>query len=268
MRNSKQLSATKSIKPCRWTRAALSRLTAAVTSQSFSKPWSMSRSASLPVPSRDTCPIEGNGPDGPLVIEPTFSRIEAARTLLLAVLILNSLGLAAIVMVIIRGRISLDEILKLMFSLAVCVACDLWAVYLVLKCFNPKPTLVLSQRNLYPGDEFEISWMFKGRTKSIRKLKISLLGKESVKYLDGTVERTEEAVFVEHVLMETENPEQIASGFTLVQLPADAMHSFKSANYEIFWIVQLHGVVNWWPKLNDSFPIRVLTLPVREASHA
>jgi hypothetical protein len=200
------------------------------------------------------------------VIEPEVSRIAAAVVVLIFGLIFTSVP-AVIVFGMLQERVTPFIIcpgLFLLFSLGI----DAFAVYLILKCFNPKPTLALSQRNIYPGDEFEVSWMFQGNARAIRKLKVTLSGKEVVKYRQGTDNRTEETIFSERVLIDTEDPNQIAKGFALVELPGDAMHSFKSANNEILWIVELHGVVNWWPDLDDSFPIRVLTLPVREASHA
>ncbi|MFO0011937.1 MAG: hypothetical protein ACK553_04275 [Planctomycetota bacterium] len=226
----------------------------------------MSLSASWSALPEDACPVEDNHPNGPLVVEPEVSRLAVAIVVLIFGLIFTSVP-AAIVIGILQSGFSPGIIcpgLFLLFSLAI----DAFAVYLILKCFNPKPTLALSQRNLYPGDEFEVSWMFKGKASAIRNLKVTLLGKEVVKYQQGTNTRTEESVFLEKVLIETEDPNQIAKGYSLVELPRDTMHSFKSKNNEILWVVQLHGVVNWWPDLDDAFPIRILTPPVSEPNHA
>jgi hypothetical protein len=46
------------------------------------------------------------------------------------------------------------------------------------------------------------------------------------------------------------------------------MHSFKSDNNEIVWLVQTDGDVAWWPDLDDAFPFRVLTPFVEELEHA
>lgn len=225
---------------------------------SISTSWS-----SLP---KDTCPIEDNSPDGPLVIEPGLSRKAMAIVVLIFGLIFTSVPAVIIISTLQNGitPFIICPGLFLLLSLGI----DAFAVYLILKCFNPKPTLALSQRNIYPGDEFEVSWMFQGNTKAIRKLKVILLGKEVVTYLQGTNTRTEESVFLELLLTETEDPNQIAKGYSLVELPRDAMHSFKSKNNEILWIVQLHGVVSWWPDLDDAFPFRVLTPFVKELEHA
>jgi len=226
----------------------------------------MSLSVSWSLLPKDACPIEDNSPDGPLVIEPEISRVAAAIVVLIFGLIFTAVP-AVIVIGMLQSRFSPTIIcpgLFLLFSLGI----DAFAVYLILKCFNPKPTLALSQRNIYPGDELEVSWIFKGNARAIRKLTITLLGKEIVKYRQGTDTRIEESVFLEQVLIETEDPNQIAKGYTLVQLPSDAMHSFKSSNNEILWIVQLQGVVAWWPDLDDVFPIRILTLPIKEPNHA
>jgi len=226
----------------------------------------MSLSVSWSLLPKDTCPIEDNSPDGPLVIEPEISRVAAAIVVLIFGLIFTAVP-AAMVFWLLQERVTPFIVFPGLFLLF-CLGVDAFAIYLILKCFNPKPTLALSQRNIYPGHEFEVSWMFQGKARAIRKLKVTLSGKEVVKYLQGTDTRIEESVFLEQVLIETEDPNQIAKGFALVELPSDAMHSFKSSNNEILWIVQLQGVVAWWPDLDDAFPIRILTLPIKEPNHA
>jgi hypothetical protein len=214
----------------------------------------------------ETCPIESDGPDGPLVIEPEVSRA------LVAVILSLFGGVATLIAGIVfastfnlkNWSTTICPGIFLCFSLLV----DAFAFYLILKCFNPQPVIALSQRDVYPGSEFEISWMFRGRVQSIHKLTITLVGKEKVSYRQGTSTRTEESVFHRMKLVETEDPVQIAKGFELVELPANTMHSFKSTNNEILWLVQVNGVVAWWPDLDDAFPIRVLTPPAVENADA
>lgn len=215
----------------------------------------------------EPCPIEGSEPDGPLVIEPEVSRVAAAVVVGIAGVVFSLVpGIIVASMWSERG-LSLGFLcpgIFLLFGLLI----DALAVYLLLKCFNPKPVLALSHRHLYPGTEFEISWMFQGNAHALRKLTITLVGKEKVSYQQGTSTRTEESPFYRHVIVDTDDPNRIPKGFDLVCLPSDAMHSFKSNNNEILWVVQTHGDVAWWPDVDDAFPIRVLTLPVEETRDA
>lgn len=213
-----------------------------------------------------TCPMEGNEPDGPLVIEPEQSRVVVA----ILMLIFGSFfsGIPAVLFIAaLRKNFLLGALCPGIF-LVIGLCIELIALSMLLKCFNPRPILALSQRNIYPGTEFEVSWIFKGNAQSIRKWTLTLIGKEKVSYRQGTSTRTEESPFYEKVILETQDPNIIAKGFELVQLPADAMHSFKSSNNEILWLVQTHGDVAWWPDVDDAFPIRVLTLPVEETHDA
>lgn len=214
----------------------------------------------------DTCPIEGIEPDGPLVIEPEGSRIVVA---ILAMIFGAMFSLIPAVMVVaaLRGKFWMGALCPGIF-LMIGVLIDMLALSMLLKCFNPKPILALSQRNIYPGTEFEVSWMFQGNAQSIRKLTLTLIGKEKASYRQGTSTRTEESPFFEQVILETQDPNIIFKGYELVQLPVDAMHSFKSANNEILWIIQTNGDVAWWPDVDDAFPLRVLTPMVAESRNA
>lgn len=218
------------------------------------------------VPKNEVCPVESEGADGPLVIEPEVSRVVVAVVVALFGLLFS--GIAGVILVanfdINRWTHSFCPGVFFLFGLAI----DGLAAYFILKCFNPQPVVALSQRDVYPGSEFEVSWMFRGRVQSIRHLKVKLVGKEKVSYKQGTSTRTEESLFFEKTLIDTDDPGLIASGFELVELPANTMHSFKSSNNEIQWSVQVHGEIARWPDLDDVFPIRVITPPASELNHA
>lgn len=213
-----------------------------------------------------TCPTEGDEPDGPLVIKPETSRVAIAVLMLMFGAIFSAIP-AVMVVAALRSKLWLGALCPGIF-LVIGFLIDLFALSMLLKCFNPKPILALSQRNIYPGTEFEVSWMFKGSVHSIRKLTLTLIGKEKATYRQGTSTRTEESAFYQRVILQTEEPSVIANGFELVQLPADTMHSFKSDNNEVLWIIQTDGEVAWWPDIDDTFPIRVLTPLIGELEHA
>jgi hypothetical protein len=131
------------------------------------------------------------------------------------------------------------------------------AIYCLLASFNPKPTVVCSQSQIYPGSEFEISWTFAGNTGRIKSLKLSLTCSETVTYRAGTDTRTETKLLSEDILFESSDPSTFAEGFALTMLPLSSMHTFKSPNNEVKWTVKLEGDIPMWPNLSEIFDIKV-----------
>jgi hypothetical protein len=140
------------------------------------------------------------------------------------------------------------------------------AIYCLLASFNPKPTVVCSQSQIYPGSEFEISWTFAGNTGRIKSLKLSLTCSETVTYRAGTDTRTETKVLSEDMLFESSDPNTFAEGFALTKLPYTSMHTFKSPNNEVKWTVKLEGDIPMWPNLSEVFDIKVYPPPIADSA--
>lgn len=211
------------------------------------------------------CPIENDEADGPLVVQPEIPRILVAVSLWIIGGLVSSVSIVICVMTFNPNDWSsiVCPGIFVLFGLFI----DGWAFFFTLKCFNPVPTLVLSEQSIYPGSEFEVSWLFRGKTSSIEKLSLTLIGREKVTFREGTRTRNEESLFHSQVLVDTDAKEMIVKGFELVALPSDTMHSFKSPNNEIQWLIQVRGVVAMWPDIDDAFPITVLTpLPIAPAN--
>jgi hypothetical protein len=135
---------------------------------------------------------------------------------------------------------------------------DILITHQILRCFNPMPVLVLSEQNIYSGSEIEVSWMFRGSTRSIYHLKLQLFGTENVSYGHGSSRRTEFSAFYSKVVFETEAPDQIAKGFCMVKIPDESMHSFTSSDNEIRWEIVVRGSTRTRVDVNEIFPIQVL----------
>jgi hypothetical protein len=206
------------------------------------------------------CPIEHVEDDAPVVAHSTDSRYAIA-------VIVSLFGL---VFTLVAGGIMSQGIMRRQWMAIICpgvfllvgLAADVLAVYLILRCFNPMPVLVFSDRNVYAGSEFEVSWMFRGSSRSIHQLKLTLIGTEKVSYRQGTSTRTEESTFFSEVVFDSEDPDQIAKGFCLVKIPDEGMHSFKSADNEILWVIGMHGSIRRWPDVTETFPVQVLVPPL------
>jgi len=124
------------------------------------------------------CPIEHVEDDAPVVAHSTDSRYAIA-------VIVSLFGL---VFTLVAGGIMSQGIMRRQWMAIICpgvfllvgLAADVLAVYLILRCFNPMPVLVFSDRNVYAGSEFEVSWMFRGSSRSIHQLTLTLIGTEKV----------------------------------------------------------------------------------------
>jgi hypothetical protein len=133
-----------------------------------------------------------------------------------------------------------------------------------LALFNPQPTLVCSQQYIYPGQEFELSWLFEKSAGRIQELIIFVEGTEQVSYRQGTSTRTETNVFYRHQVVQTSNAAEIAQGMRLTTLPANVMHTFTTSNNKIIWQIRFHGVIARWPDVRDVFTMDVLPPPLPE----
>jgi len=211
----------------------------------------------------ETCPIASDDPDEPLVIQPAFARWLASCFLWVFATFwcgISGVGLVASW----NGKGWLGIACFGLFTL-IGLFVLLGAIYTTLQVFNPRPVIVVSQRYVYPGTDFEISWMFRGKASRIQRLKISFEGFEKVAYQQGTSTRSEESLFFRSYPLDTTEPSNIEKGFCLASLPKDAMHSFRSQNNEIGWRIKLHGSISLWPDISEEYPL-IVRIPTREIS--
>jgi hypothetical protein len=145
------------------------------------------------------------------------------------------------------------------------LATILFSIYSTLQLWNPRTTVVCSQRNLYAGSEFEISWLHQGRSSSIAELAIELEGEESATYRQGTTTRTDKSVFFQQSVVKTSEPTEISKGFSLVTLPNDTMHSFQGERNAIAWQIRVRGKIRFWPDIHDTFSITIYPPPAESA---
>ncbi len=131
------------------------------------------------------------------------------------------------------------------------------AAYQFLAIFNPRPTLELSCGTVPLGGAAELRWSFTGRTSRMEEFTATLRGVEEAKYRKGTSTYTDRNTFYELELYRTSAVMEIASGQVGVILPQDTMHSFEAENNKILWSLEVHGRIQHWPDVKESFPITV-----------
>ena len=208
------------------------------------------------------CPLESGEPDEPLVIQAAESRVAVAFGLWIAGI--SWTGIVALIgMGLLQNRAWIPILLVALFLL-LGLAMMIFAFYSTLQIFNPRPILACSQRDIYPGSEFELSWMFRGNAKKIQNLEIVLEGVEKVSYRQGTSSRNEEKPFFRQKIVESKTSETITQGFELVSIPLETMHSFKSTNNSITWQIRVFGKIAFWPDIRDRFEIVLLAPKANE----
>jgi hypothetical protein len=148
------------------------------------------------------------------------------------------------------------------------VAAFFLAMRKTLQLWNPRTTLVCSPRHLYPGSEFEISWLHQGRVTRIQSLTITVEGSEQVTYRQGTSLRSENHGFYRQELVATSDPAAIAKGYVVWRLPLQTMHTFRADRNRILWRIQVHGSLAFWPDIEDQYEITVYPPVIAEAADA
>lgn len=121
------------------------------------------------------------------------------------------------------------------------------------------PTLVeISAHPLVPGAAYEVYVSQAGRM-AVEKLSVALVCEEVAVYRQGTnTRKTTRRVFEQPLV--TRESFTIGHGAmfearTRLQVPYDAMHSFKSAHNRIDWKLVVAGTVKRWPDFERGFPV-------------
>ncbi|MEO1972189.1 MAG: DUF3592 domain-containing protein [Pirellulaceae bacterium] len=130
-------------------------------------------------------------------------------------------------------------------------------LYSFLAMFNPIPIVEVNTTQLALGDRLEVKWSFQGRTSSIRKLKVILVGEEQSQYRRGTSTYTDTSAFFQQDLTDVNSAIDVASGATSIDVPVTSMHSFDGGNNKIAWSLRIHGEIARWPDVDTSFPLVV-----------
>lgn len=123
------------------------------------------------------------------------------------------------------------------------------------------PTLVeISDHPLYPGGRYQIFLSQSGRLR-LNALEMVLVCEEEATFRHGTDTRTETRCVVRQPLFRREGFEihrgEPFENLCEFEVPAAAMHSFKSDHNEVNWKIVVRGDVAGWPDYERCFPIVV-----------
>lgn len=141
----------------------------------------------------------------------------------------------------------------------------LFRQFFLLAGFGPT-RLEISDWPVYPGRKYRLSLFQPGRLR-LKLLEVVLVCQEEATFSQGTTIRTEQKTVFEQRVFRSRGVE-IGSGRPFeadleMQLPAQAMHSFSSANNRVQWKIIVRGSARGWPDFHRTFLIAVH--PVRVA---
>lgn len=118
----------------------------------------------------------------------------------------------------------------------------------------------ISDHPLRPGSEYELYVAQSGRL-SLRRLRVELICEEETMYRQGTDVRIDRHVAFTQILCTERDlsidPHRPWEQELQVDLPADAMHSFRSAHNAVCWRITVSGDARPWPSFCLNFPVFV-----------
>ena len=127
----------------------------------------------------------------------------------------------------------------------------------LLAAFNPKLTITLFSDFICIGDEVSFNWEFKGNANKISRFALTLTGTEAATYRRGTDTITDTHNFYQIVVTEQVNSAFMQRGQGRITMPAETMHTFKSSNNEIIWMLKAHCDIPKWPDSKDDYPLNI-----------
>ncbi len=118
----------------------------------------------------------------------------------------------------------------------------------------------ISHHPLFPGEEYELFVSQSGRL-SLRRLRVELICEEETMYRQGTDVRIDRHIAMTKILHSerdvTIDPHRPWEQNLPLELPADAMHSFRSAHNAVCWKITVSGEARPWPSFCLNFPVFV-----------
>ncbi len=165
-----------------------------------------------------------------------------------------------------RGQHAWGTALFLAPFLIVGLASFVMVGYAVLAAFNPRPRLTIDPATPSLGHSVVVDWRFRGRSRRIEQLEITIEGREEATYRRGTDSRTDTEIFARILVADARHELEIARGSGHVRIPDDTMHSFAGDHNRVVWAVKLHGAITRWPDVDEEFEISVRPRSVQESS--
>ncbi|MGV3483758.1 MAG: hypothetical protein ACO1RT_05015 [Planctomycetaceae bacterium] len=118
----------------------------------------------------------------------------------------------------------------------------------------------ISDHPLYPGKSYDLFVAQAGRL-SLRRLRVELICEEETTFRQGTDVRIDRHIALTKIIYTdrdlTIDPHRPWEQELQLDLPADAMHSFRSAHNAVCWRITVSGDARPWPSFCLNFPVYV-----------
>ncbi|MCZ7635152.1 MAG: hypothetical protein M5U12_03280 [Verrucomicrobia bacterium] len=131
------------------------------------------------------------------------------------------------------------------------------AVHQGLALANPRVSLRVRPGRLKRGATHRLTWHTEGAVHRLRRLRITLEGREAATYRRGTSTTTDRVTFACVELAELTALLELRQGETVFALPAFAVPGFQAANNRIEWVLRVQGEVPFWPDVDDEFGVEI-----------
>jgi hypothetical protein len=151
---------------------------------------------------------------------------------------------------------------------AVSLGLTIWLVWLLLRRLGTRVTVRVDEAELRTGAPMTLRWSVRCLTR-VRSLRVRLVGREEVVYSDydpqdrATVIGEESEDFFDEIIAAAEAGAARLGGDAVVELPADAMHTFHAPHNKVVWLVTIDADVAWWPDIAATFELPVRPGEVR-----
>jgi len=142
------------------------------------------------------------------------------------------------------------------------------AGYFLLALFNPRARVRVTPGVVRLGDPLQVQWRFTGRSDVLRQVRVWLEGREEATYRRGTQTSTDRSCFARIDVAHASTRGTLRAGTGIAKLPAGTMHSFAGANNKIVWSLRVQGLIDFWPDVDDEYPITVLPAERTNREHS
>ncbi|MFU8894059.1 MAG: DUF3592 domain-containing protein [Luteolibacter sp.] len=128
----------------------------------------------------------------------------------------------------------------------------------LLSLANPQLVLRIEPANPRLGDTLQLSWRFLKGPYPVEHLVIRATASKHSSSRDGGNRTSEEAIFFNHVLHDSDGQLIHVEGRATLHLPNDLMHTWSSDDHSNEWKISIDGKIRMRPDIQDTFPFQVL----------
>ena len=121
--------------------------------------------------------------------------------------------------------------------------------------FNPRVHLRLTPGSPGTGSTAFVEWRLSGRGGGVRRLRVVLEGREEAQYRRGTSTYTDRNVFAKIQVVNTVQSFEIPAGNARLDIPVDAVPSFKGDHNKIIWSLKVACEIRGWPDSDDEYEV-------------